>query len=98
MRLHRLNKDARETDGSKISENDGQIGASFTMGKGSKHKKIFFASFDWSDVEALIEAFGKAGTVEAKKLLQARRLAASLGTRPSRSAKPPPTPRPRSSG
>ena len=81
MNLHRISRDPisdHKVSSEDYRSRDGGACLDFRNFTARDQGSDFRATFDWSDVEALIRVFAEAGRSEAVFLIQARKVASSI--------------------
>jgi hypothetical protein len=81
MKLHRISRDPisdHDDSSQEFRSRDGKVCLDFREFGAREKTSHFQATFDWSDVEALIRVFAAANHPEAARLLQAQMLAYAI--------------------
>jgi hypothetical protein len=81
MNLHRISKDPisdHEGSSQDFCSKDGNAYLDFRNFTAREQGSHIRATFDWSDVEALIRAFADANHPDAARLVQARKIASAI--------------------
>jgi hypothetical protein len=81
MNLHRISGDPisdHDASSQDFWSNDGDVCLDFRDFTAREQGSHFRATFDWSDVEALLRVFASANHPEAARLVQAQKVASAI--------------------